>query len=76
MRHGGTFEPARGPCEAGPESLANALIATGFADTYSIDCGAKATAERVRMALASAEAGKHGYAIAKGAQATGRGLDA
>ena len=54
------------PWAANPETLRkHALIATGFADTYSIDCGAKATAERVRMALASAEAGKHGYAIAK-----------
>lgn len=54
------------PWAASPETLRkHALIATGFADTYSIDCGAKATAERVRMALASAEAGKHGYAIAK-----------
>ena len=54
------------PWAASPETLRkHALIATGFADTYSIDCGAKATAERVRMVLASAEAGKHGYAIAK-----------
>lgn len=54
------------PWAASPETLRkHALIATGFADTYSIDCGANATAERVRMALASAEAGKHGYAIAK-----------
>lgn len=54
------------PWAASPETLRkHALIATGYADTYSIDCGAKATAERVRMALASAEAGKHGYAIAK-----------
>lgn len=54
------------PWAASPDCLRkHALIATGFADTYSIDCGAKATAERVRMALAAAEAGKHGYAIAK-----------
>ena len=67
MRHGGTSESLQeAPWAASPETLRkHALIATGFADTYSIDCGAKATAERVRMALASAEAGKHGYAIAK-----------
>lgn len=54
------------PWAASPETLRkHALIATGYADTYTIDCGAKATAERVRMALASAEAGKHGYAIAQ-----------
>lgn len=47
-----------------PETLRkHALIATGFSQTYTIDCGAGATAQRVKTALISAEAGKHGYAI-------------
>ena len=53
------------PWAASAEALRkHALIVTGYADTYSIDCGAKATAERVRMALWAAETGRHGYAIA------------
>lgn len=41
----------------------HALIATGFSQTYTLDCGANATAHRVKAALVAAEAGKHGYAI-------------
>lgn len=47
-----------------PETLRkHALIATGFSQTYTLDCGANATAHRVKAALVAAEAGKHGYAI-------------
>lgn len=42
----------------------HALIVTGYRNTYSLDCGKAATAERVKVALQAAEAGKHGYAIA------------
>ena len=49
-----------------PETLRkHALIATGFHQTYTLDCGAMATARRVKAALVSAEAGKHGYAIGR-----------
>lgn len=41
----------------------HALIATGFHQSYTLDCGANATAQRVKAALVSAEAGKHGYAV-------------
>lgn len=41
----------------------HALIATGYHQTYTLDCGANATAHRVKAALVAAEAGKHGYAI-------------
>ena len=41
----------------------HALIATGFHQTYTLDCGGSATAQRVKMALVSAEAKSHGYAI-------------
>lgn len=41
----------------------HALIATGFSQSYTLDCGANATAHRVKAALVAAEAGKHGYAI-------------
>ena len=52
------------PWAASPDTLRkHALIACGFHSTYTLDCGGKATAERVKAALVSAEAGKHGYAI-------------
>lgn len=51
---------------ASPETLRkHALIVTGYRNTYQIDCGANATAERVKKALKDAENGKHGYAIAQ-----------
>lgn len=54
------------PWSANAEAMRkHALIVTGYRNTYSIDCGKAATAERVKVALQSAEAGKHGYAIAK-----------
>lgn len=43
----------------------HALIATGFHQVYTLDCGANATAHRVKAALVAAEAGKHGYAIGR-----------
>lgn len=47
-----------------PETLRkHALIATGFHQIYTLDCGKNATAHRVKAALVSAEAGKHGYAL-------------
>jgi hypothetical protein len=47
-----------------PETLRkHALIATGFSQSYTLDCGGNATAQRVKAALVAAEAGKHGYAI-------------
>lgn len=47
-----------------PETLRkHALIATGYHQTYTLDCGANATAQRVKAALVAAEFGKHGYAI-------------
>lgn len=49
-----------------PETMRkHALIATGYHQTYTIDCGAMATARRVKSALVAAEAGKHGYAIGR-----------
>lgn len=49
-----------------PETLRkHALIATGFHQTYTLDCGAIATARRVKAALVAAEAGKHGYALGR-----------
>lgn len=54
------------PWAASPETLRkHALVATGYADTYTIDCGSRAAAERVSGPLRAAEAGKHGYAIAQ-----------
>lgn len=41
----------------------HALIACGYHQVYTLDCGANATAHRVKAAMVSAEAGKHGYAI-------------
>lgn len=47
-----------------PETLRkHALIVTGFHQSYTLDCGQKAPAERIKKALESAEAGKHGYAL-------------
>jgi hypothetical protein len=47
-----------------PETLRkHALIATGYSQSYTLDCGGRATAHRVKVALVAAEAGKHGYAI-------------
>ena len=52
------------PWAANEETLRkHALIATGYCHTYAIDCGKEATARRVKAALVSAEAGKHGYAL-------------
>ena len=49
-----------------PETLRkHALIATGFHQSYTLDCGAMATARRVKAALVAAEAGKHGYALGR-----------
>lgn len=49
-----------------PETLRkHALIATGYHQTYTLDCGAVATARRVKSALVAAEAGKHGYALGR-----------
>ena len=49
-----------------PETLRkHALIATGFHQSYTLDCGGAATATRVKAALVSAEAGKHGYALGR-----------
>lgn len=41
----------------------HALIATGFCNKTVLDCGAKATAQRVKVALLAAEVKAHGYAI-------------
>lgn len=47
-----------------PETLRkHALIATGFHQTYTLDCGANATAMRIKAHLVAAEAGRHGYAL-------------
>lgn len=49
-----------------PDTLRkHALIATGFFQTYTLDCGAEAAARRVKAALVSAEANSHGYAIGR-----------
>ena len=49
-----------------PEILRkHALIATGFHQTYMIDCGSNASARCVKAALVAAEAGSHGYAIGR-----------
>jgi hypothetical protein len=51
---------ASAPYAKSPETLrAHALIATGFADAASVDCGSKAAAERVAAFMASAG----GYAV-------------
>lgn len=41
----------------------HALIATGFSQVYTLDCGANATARRVKSALLAAEVKAHGYAL-------------
>lgn len=43
----------------------HALIATGFHQTYTLDCGGNATAQRIKGALVAAEARGHGYAIGR-----------
>ena len=43
----------------------HALIATGFHQTYTLDCGSEASARRVKAALVSAEAHAHGYALGR-----------
>lgn len=43
----------------------HALIATGYHQTYTIDCGANATALRIKAALVAAEAKGHGYAVGR-----------
>ena len=49
-----------------PETMRkHALIATGFHQSYTLDCGANATALRVKAALVTAEAKAHGYALAQ-----------
>ena len=54
------------PWAVNPETLRKyALIVTGYRNTYQIDCGTKASADRVGKALQAAEAGKHGFAIAQ-----------
>ena len=47
-----------------PETLRkHALIATGYHQTLVLDCGANATAQRVKTALLAAEVKAHGYAL-------------
>ena len=41
----------------------HALIATGFHHSYTLDCGANATAQRIKAQLVRAEARAVGYAI-------------
>lgn len=54
------------PWAASPKTMRkHALIVTGYRNTYTLDCGANATAERVKGALQAAEAGRHGYAISQ-----------
>lgn len=49
-----------------PETMRkHALIACGFHQTYTLDCGKEATARRVKAALIAAEAGRHGYAVGR-----------
>lgn len=55
---------ADAPWAETPETLRkHALIATGYSMTYTLDCGANATAQRVKAALVAAEAKAHGYAL-------------
>ena len=52
------------PWAATPETLRkHALIASGFHDTFTVDCGTKAAAERIMPRLNDAERRAHGYAI-------------
>lgn len=47
-----------------PETLRkHALIATGYSQSYTLDCGGRATAQRIKAALVAAEAKAHGYAV-------------
>lgn len=47
-----------------PETMRkHALIATGFHQSYTLDCGANATAQRIKAQLVRAEARAEGYAI-------------
>lgn len=47
-----------------PETLRkHALIACGFHRTYTLDCGANATAQRIKAELVRSEAKAEGYAI-------------
>lgn len=49
-----------------PETMRkHALIATGFSQSYTLDCGANATAQRVKQSLIRAEAKAEGYALAQ-----------
>ena len=49
-----------------PETLRkHALIATGYHQSYTLDCGAEATARRVKAALVAAEAKTNGYALGR-----------
>ena len=43
----------------------HALIACGYHQSYMLDCGAKATALRIKAALVSAEYAAHGYALGR-----------
>ncbi len=60
-------EDAQGlPWAETPETLRkHALIACGYHQTYTLDCGKETTARRVKAALVAAEAGKHGYALGR-----------
>ena len=55
---------ADAPWAETPETLRkHALIACGFARSYTLDCGANATAQRIKAELVRAEAKAEGYAI-------------
>ena len=58
-------ETAQGqPWADTPETLRkHALIATGYHQSLTLDCGANATAQRVKAALLAAEVKAHGYAL-------------
>lgn len=57
-------EVATQPWAETPETLRkHALIATGYHQTFVLDCGANATAQRVKTALLAAEVKAHGYAL-------------
>jgi hypothetical protein len=60
-------EAAQGaPWAETPETLRkHALIAGGYAQSYTLDCGANATAQRIKAALVAAEARGHGYAVSQ-----------
>lgn len=49
-----------------PETLRkHALIATGYSNSVTVDCGKNAAAHRVKAALIAAETRAHGYALAQ-----------